>query len=402
MSTSDPMGPDAGRILLNGNAESVERFCTLAHLGAGPSRQRDPALREKNQVVLINASWGRGEGGDGALRRGFAAHGRTSIKNLGLYRAFVTVLRSREVVRSLFDEHEKAWESLYAAYGDENDVLVAALRRGWERCENELGATSMHAMLHSGDRHRPGPPTRPVMLYVERAFAQRLQRQIEALVQADDRRAGVLTELWQHFHLAAGLDFDPLWLELRAEMAAALLEGSLITLTGGDPAKLLIALRFFRLEGILLEAVRRGVHIFGSSAGAMVLGRRVVVFHDRRAPRQEFQLFDNGIGLVGGFQVFPHVNDRLQTEDPNNLAYLAARFRHRASTRAAPSDSRRRTGAGRRGARATTTWCGSTRQGRRCGCIRGMSWPSRVGCARDLRVGRGVHLRSPGSAPRGR
>ena len=108
-----------------------------------------------------------------------------------------------------------------------------------------------------------------------------------------------------------------------------MLSASLIALPGGDPAKLLIATRFFRLENILLEAVRRGAHVFGSSAGAMVLGRRVVVFHDRRTPRQEFELFDNGIGLVGGLQIFPHVEDRLQTDDPHNLAYLAARFRHR-------------------------------------------------------------------------
>jgi len=60
-----------------------------------------------------------------------------------------------------------------------------------------------------------------------------------------------------------------------------------------------------------------------------VLGRRVVIFHDRKTPRQEFELFDNGLGLVGGLQVFPHVDDRLQTGDPHNLAYLAARFRHR-------------------------------------------------------------------------
>lgn len=329
MTTSDPMGPDAGRILLNGNAESVQRFCALAHLGAGPSRHRDPGLREQDRVVLINASWGRGEANDGPLRRGFAAEGRGKVQNVGLYRAFVMLLRQRDTVRTLFDEHEAAWEALYEAYNDENDQIVASMRRGWERCQKELGSTSIHALLSAGDRHRPGPPTRPVRLYLESDFAQRLQRHVESLVQADDRRSTVLAELWQHFHLAAGLDFDPLWLELRKAMADALLDASLITLTGGDPAKLLIALRFFRLEGILLEAVRRGAHIFGSSAGAMVLGRRVVIFHDRRNPRQEFQLFDNGIGLVGGFQVFPHVNDRLQTEDADNLAYLAARFRHR-------------------------------------------------------------------------
>jgi len=241
----------------------------------------------------------------------------------------VRVLREREVVKSLYDEHSHAWEQLYASYCEENDALVSNLRQAWDRAHGELNTPTMHTLLSAGDRMRPGPPTRPVQQYVERGYAQRLQRHVNALVKADDRRSAAMSELWEHFHLAAGLGFDSLWHELREMMSATLLQSSLVVLTGGDPAKLLIALRFFQLQDVLVEAVRRGAHVFGSSAGAMVLGRRVVIFHDRRNPRQEFQLFDNGIGLVGGFQVFPHVNDRLQTEDPNNLAYLAARFRHR-------------------------------------------------------------------------
>lgn len=329
MTTSDPMGTGSGRILLNGNAESVQRFCELAHNGVGPSRHRDPWHRRHDRVALIMASWGRGELNDGPLRKRFDELGRGESENLGLFTSFARVLREREVVRSLFGEHEAAWEQLYASYCEENDALVANLRQAWERARNDLGSTNMHDMLSASDRMRAGPPTRPVRQYVERGYAARLQRHVDALVRADDRRSQVMAELWHHFHLAAGLDFDSLWHDLREEMASTLLRSSLIALTGGDPAKLNLSLRFFQLQGVLLEAVRRGAHVFGSSAGAMVLGRRVVIFHDRRNPRQEFQLFDNGIGLVGGFQVFPHVSDRLQTEDPHNLAYLAARFRHR-------------------------------------------------------------------------
>ena len=329
MTSSDPMGVGAGRILLNGNAENADRFCQLAHDGAGPSRHRDPWHRRQDRVAMIMASWGRGESHDAPFRRRFDAMGRGEVVNLGLFRGFVRVLREREVVKSLYDEHSHAWEQLYASYCEENDALVSNLRQAWDRAHGELNTPTMHTLLSAGDRMRPGPPTRPVQQYVERGYAQRLQRHVNALVKADDRRSAAMSELWEHFHLAAGLGFDSLWHELREMMSATLLQSSLVVLTGGDPAKLLIALRFFQLQDVLVEAVRRGAHVFGSSAGAMVLGRRVVIFHDRRNPRQEFQLFDNGIGLVGGFQVFPHVNDRLQTEDPNNLAYLAARFRHR-------------------------------------------------------------------------
>lgn len=329
MQANDPMGPDAGRVLLNGNAETTARFCALAVRAAGADRHRDPAHRAAGRVVLITASWGRGELGDDGLRRAFAALGRHRVGNLALRSAMVAVLRERPVIRDLLAEHEAAWVHLKEAYAAENDALIHTLRGGWERARHALGVGSLRALLSGGDRHAPGPPTRPVQHLIEHALSQQVQRLVEALVRADDRHALDLRELWDHFHLAAGLQFDPLWQQHRQRIASDLLGASLITLTGGDPVTLLTALRFFRLDDLLLEAVRRGAHVFGSSAGAMVLGQRVVIFHDRRRPRQEFLLLGRGVGLARGVQPFPHVTDRLQVDDPFNLAYLSARFRHR-------------------------------------------------------------------------
>jgi hypothetical protein len=323
------MGPDAGRVLLNGNAESIERFCSLAVHAAGPSRQRDPELRAADRVVLIMASWGAGERNDQGLRRAFAALGRRAVDNPGLRTAMVDCLRQRPVVRELLDEHEHVAIQLQEAYAVENDALIQTLRDSWARARSELGTAHFRQLLGRGDRQDPGPPTRPVGHLLEHALALQVQRLVEALVRADDRHALALQELWDHFHLAAGLAFDPLWLGHRAAISDTLLKASLIALVGGDPATLLNTLRFFELDGVLLEAVRRGAHVFGSSAGAMVLGQRVIVFHDRRRPRQEFLLLGRGVGLARGVQPFPHVTDRLQVDDPFNLAYLSARFRHR-------------------------------------------------------------------------
>ena len=78
------------------------------------------------------------------------------VQNVGLYRAFVTVMRQRDVVRSLFDDHESAWESLYRAYSEENDMLVASFRNAWKRCQDELGSQAIRPLLDAGDRHRHG------------------------------------------------------------------------------------------------------------------------------------------------------------------------------------------------------------------------------------------------------
>jgi hypothetical protein len=60
----------------------------------------------------------------------------------------------------------------------------------------------------------------------------------------------------------------------------------------------------------------------------MVLGERIIVYDDFAPERRDFQLFDRGLGLVQKFQLFPHCMDRIQTDDPSNLAYLARRFRY--------------------------------------------------------------------------
>ncbi len=78
----------------------------------------------------------------------------------------------------------------------------------------------------------------------------------------------------------------------------------------------------------MAEALRRGAVFIAMSAGAMVLCERVIVYDDHAPMRRDFQLYDRGLALVRELQLFPHCMERIQTDDPDNLAYLARRFRH--------------------------------------------------------------------------
>ena len=78
----------------------------------------------------------------------------------------------------------------------------------------------------------------------------------------------------------------------------------------------------------LLDACRAGLGKIVIVEGEP-LGERIIVY-DQYAGR-EFQLWERGLGLVRGIQLFPHCMERIQTDDPDNLAYLARRFRHRVS-----------------------------------------------------------------------
>jgi len=328
--TNDPMGHTPGKVLLNGNAETLDRFVQLADRCLGESTHRDPVTRDRDQVLVCTAAWGKTELNDAQIHRGFAATGRghdgENILNLELYSSVQRYLDSRDVVKSLYEEHEHLWWELFHSYSAENAATVQHLRDVWERAVEKAPDPDMYQFLKMGDRLPPGPRTRPMQQFLRAAYSGELQRQVAALIDADTRHEERLHKLWSHFHFAAGLEFDPYWNELRRQLIKRILQSNVIVLPGGSPSTLLVGFRFFRLEGVLTEALRRGTSFFGTSAGAMVLGRRVVIFHDHREPREEFQLLENGVGLLEGLQIFPHCTDRVQTEDPANLAYLAARF----------------------------------------------------------------------------
>ncbi len=330
---SDPMGATPGRVLLNGNAETLDRFVQLAHRTLGASTHRDPVTRERDQVLICTGAWGRTELNDAPLRKGFAATGRGQggkhVVNLELYTSVQRYLERRDVVKSLYEEHEQLWWELFHSYSDENAATVQHLRDAWKRAQEKTDRPDMARFLSRGPMLPPGPRTRPIHQFLRASYAGRLQRMVHTLREADLRHEEQLEDLWQHFHHAAGIEFDPYWQELRDELVRKILQSNVIVLPGGSPSTLLVGFRFFNLTGVMNEALRRGTSFFGTSAGAMVLGRRVVIFHDHREPREEFQLLENGVRLVEGFQVFPHCTDRVQTEDPANLAYLAARFSDR-------------------------------------------------------------------------
>ncbi|MBI4957181.1 MAG: Type 1 glutamine amidotransferase-like domain-containing protein, partial [Myxococcales bacterium] len=163
---------------------------------------------------------------------------------------------------------------------------------------------------------------------VRHALRGELGHAIATLEENDERMMALLADLEARCFDATGLAYQPAWRAARARLEARVVEAGAIFLFGGGLAPLLEALRFFRLRDAFAEALRRGALFVAMSAGAMSLCERVIVYDDFAAEPRDFQLFDRGLGIVRDLQLFPHCMDRIQTDDPDNLAYLAHRFRH--------------------------------------------------------------------------
>lgn len=322
-----------GAILFNGNAETVDDLVRTAAPLLLSSRHEDPEVARSRRVLLVTAAWGAGEHNEGHVKRSLNAIGLPSRFEGGFDRALVNLSLLHEVkgleqtaprlVEAWLEERRIA-EMARAFYLEHNAHLIqlfrATLAMGKRQDPNLTVARLADDQGHYGAGGK----------LVRYALSRELLQALATLEANDDHLVDLLDEIEQRVFDAAGLAYDPAWRAARTRLEQRILSANSIILLGGHLDLLLDALRFFRLRDALSEALRRGTQLVAMSAGAMVLCERVIIYNDFAANRRDFQLYDRGLGLVRDVQLFPHCTERIQTDDPDNLAYLARRFRHHA------------------------------------------------------------------------
>jgi hypothetical protein len=108
----------------------------------------------------------------------------------------------------------------------------------------------------------------------------------------------------------------------RADLAGLLADVGAVVIAGGHVATLLNRLRMFGVESSL-----GNLPLIAWSAGAMAIGSRVVLFHDRPpwGPGNA-EAFEIGLGLFDDLIPFPHASGRLALSDVDRMGRLAQRF----------------------------------------------------------------------------
>ena len=110
----------------------------------------------------------------------------------------------------------------------------------------------------------------------------------------------------------------------RMELSEILERCGGVLIAGGHVAVLLNRLRLFKLEPMLSQKP-----LVAWSAGAMVLAKRIVLFHDTPPQGQGFaEVFESGLGLFSNLIPLPHAEKRLQLENPDRVSIFARRFSH--------------------------------------------------------------------------
>jgi hypothetical protein len=108
----------------------------------------------------------------------------------------------------------------------------------------------------------------------------------------------------------------------RREIAHVVQDCGALCIAGGHVVALLHRLRLLNVLGLVEH-----IPIFAWSAGTMVLGERVVLFHD--SPPHgvgNAELFELGLGAYSGVLPLPHAKKRLHLHDSLRVSLFARRF----------------------------------------------------------------------------
>ena len=331
-----------GYILFNGNIRlDVDFVWRYAHRILA-SHHVDPEVRQWKKVLLCTAAWQHNEFEEqhvkdalfriGIPSRPDAGGMEGNVQNLSVYHEFKQFMADESAIERLFRESQDVIRRTKEFYRRKNNEFLRILRETVKYVRElfpqaALADVLAYDVVHARERLRRLDDRGLLFHYC----CQDVQDTLAKIVENDAAQLRICTEIEAYFRDRSRLDENPRFIAVRDRLRTRVLSANTIMMFGGNLYVLLTCLRFFRLRNAFHEALFRGTNYYSVSAGSMALAEKIIVYDDfwgdgREQNRKEFEFFDNGLGLVSRITLFPHCMDRIQTDDADNLAYLANRF----------------------------------------------------------------------------
>lgn len=328
----------SGKIIINGNARAEADLIYGAKDYIVQSNHIDPQIRAERTVTLVTAAWKENEHSESHIKKALYEIGieprfqggyDQRVVNLSVFHALADFQKKDRHLAKAHAERDHLIEDTRKIYQEKNGFYTQQMRRAFEHIRKFQPQATLADILKQAPQQGHRIPGRFRGMELLRDFlAEDLEDTVSRLVENDHRLTRLVTDLDRQFREGVGLNYHPLWLELRSRLEKTLLNSSTVIILGGHLEHLHRSLNFFDLRAAFVEALRRGTTFITVSAGSLLMCERIILFDDF-AHGREFQLFDRGFGMVRSLQIFPHCDDRIQVDDPNNLAYLAHRFGER-------------------------------------------------------------------------
>ncbi|MBI3890384.1 MAG: Type 1 glutamine amidotransferase-like domain-containing protein [Candidatus Wallbacteria bacterium] len=333
--------PVKGWIVFNGNIVLDVDFVHRQADRILESHHVDPEVRDWRKVLLITAGWQRDEFDEAHLKRALTEIGIPSrfergfdlnIQNLAVYHEFDAFKNSEPEIYRQYHDKQRIILKTKELYRLKNNDFLRILREQIQYVKNMYpGVTLAELLAYDVSHHQADLRKLAERELLFHYCCQEVQDTLSSIVANDEKMIAICGEIDRYFRSRSLVDECRTFIQIRDALRRRILSANSIFLFGGHVAVLLNRLQFFRLTDVFHEALWRGTNFYSVSAGSMVLADKIIVYDDfgaagQEQPHREFEYFDKGVGLVTRVALFPHCMDRIQTDDPDNLSYLAHRF----------------------------------------------------------------------------
>ncbi len=266
-----------------------QRVTLLGHQSRRPTLAASvKAAGVKGRIATVTAGWQERELEDQELH----THLEGRSANLRLYERAERVFARDAALAALYHERQARLRELQQYY----DVR---LRHTMEACRVLDERSGAGAVLEAarGDA-------------------------MDALRELDADHLDAIRGLHVEFDARLGFERHAEIRREREEVAAMIGECDAVAIAGGHVAVLLNRLQLFGVAEMI-----GAKPLFAWSAGAMVAGNRIVLYHD--SPPQgpgNAEVLEFGLGLVDGLIALPHPGRRLLLDDTGRVSRFARRF----------------------------------------------------------------------------
>lgn len=204
------------------------------------------------------------------------------------------------------DEVFAADMALLAAYRQRQDSLME-LQRLYRLRLKQLMLAARQLLRARGDTEM---------------IAAELRHAVSQLRALDRHHCNRVIRLHADFDLSCSTADTAALTDHCAQVAETVAACDSVLITGGNVLVLINRMRLFGLQHLLQDK-----HVIAWSAGAMALGNRVVLFHDRTPQgRRDPELLGPGLGILPKYLFFPDASRRLRLNDRVRVDLLARRF----------------------------------------------------------------------------
>lgn len=272
MSTDTPQ-----RILLGPQRPDINFDAALASLNIG-----------EKPVGVISAAWQEAEGDIDDVRRLVG----NPLADIGIYKRAVDLFAADKSLHEAYRVRQERLQEQQRLYRIRLRQLMIAARR-------TLRADGNPSVIAAERRH---------------AIAQ--------LRELDRHHLRQVSKAHLRFDSAYNVDCHSLLAEHTAAVAEELSQFDTVLMTGGNVVVLMNRLTLFGMAEPL-----RQKNLVAWSAGAMVLGERVVLFHDRLPQgRRDAEILCEGLGHIPGAILLPDVAGRLRSKELVRVSLFSRRF----------------------------------------------------------------------------